>query len=188
MTSNTGKWDRWYNGLTIDTPQTYGDTITYEIGASFLNDCNIVQDWGCGKGGFGMVAIGDAYDFKVIGIDGSRTPFADFCCDLVLFQAVPPVDGIFMRHVLEHDYQWRTILENAIKSFTKRMVLVLFTPMQHETHEIAWNEDPGVPDIGFSYGELAEIFTAAGLKWERYTYRTNTQYKEETVFLLEKPE
>lgn len=197
-TTNVGKWDRWYLGLTTDTPQTYGDTITYEMGVEWLRGSNLVYDFGCGKGGFQKVATEKMEPwplldtFPVLGVDGSKTPFANIIADLVEFKVDTDVfsedfkASVFMRHVIEHDYRWRRILENALESFTYRMVLVLFTPAQRETHEIAWNEDPGVPDIGFETAELVAICAQHHVVGEVATYRTNTQYGEETVFLLEK--
>lgn len=184
--TNVGKWDRWYIGVTEDEPQTYGDTVTYEIGTQWLRSCAVVYDLGCGKGGFWKVSQDAGANYMVLGVDGSVTPFAGIVTDLATFRD-RAADGVFMRHVLEHDYRWRDILENALAMFTERMVLVLFTPMQIETHEIAWNEDPGVPDIGFAAGDLQRIFDDHKIEWSMATYRTNTQYRQETVFLLEKP-
>ena len=54
-----------------------------------------------------------------------------------------------MRHILEHNYEWARILDNALASFTERMALILFTPEQEVTEEIAFRSDVGVPDIAF---------------------------------------
>lgn len=32
-----------------------------------------------------------------------------------------------MRHILEHNYEWARILDNALASFTQRMAPILFT-------------------------------------------------------------
>jgi hypothetical protein len=185
--SNLGRWDTWYTGLTLDTPQTYGDVCTYELGAQWLKDCDPIYDLGCGKGGFWSTTNAMGMSNMVLGVDGSNTPFAGRIVDLATF-VDRPAPGVFMRHVIEHDYRWRDILDNAFALFTDRMVLVLFTPMQQETHEIDWHDDIGVPDIGFSAPELCRIFEDAGVQCCSFaTYRTATQYGEETVFLLEKP-
>jgi hypothetical protein len=176
--SNKGKWDRWCQGLR--EVQAYGDTVTYEMGGEFLRDCSVVEDWGAGKGWFKKFVPQGRYR----GIDGSHTPFAEKIVDLVEYTSVVP--GIYMRHVLEHNYQWQFILANALRSFTERMVLVLFTPLSDTTHEIAYADDPGVPDISFSLEELLDIFKTAGLKVEYQTLETATQYGVETVFFLEK--
>ena len=184
--SNLGKWDRWYAG--IDEPQTYGDTVTYEIGRSWLQACDVVYDWGCGKGGFQLVSKLARYEVR--GIDGSATPFAYTIMDLVdLKHVLGPAEAVvghFMRHVLEHDYRWQHILTNFLDNISYRGVLVLFTPMQPYTHEIAWNEDPGVPDIGFRKLDVVDPILERDLAVTSGTYKTITQYGEETVFLIEK--
>lgn len=177
--SNVGRWDRWYQGLEDDVPQPYGDTPTYEIGGEFLRDCATVEDWGCGKGWFRRHVPAARYR----GIDGSHSPFADEIVDLVTYRS--QVEGVFMRHVLEHNYGWAAILENALASFTRRFVLVLFTPMGPETKEIAFAADPGVPDISFRREDLTERF--AGLVWTARSMPTATQYGVETVFLVQRP-
>ena len=49
-----GKWDNWYKGLTKKDLGAflYGDTETYKLAAEFLSDMKVVEDWGCGVGGF----------------------------------------------------------------------------------------------------------------------------------------
>lgn len=204
MSSNVGKWDRWYEGVTLDTPQTYGDETTYRMGAEWLRGSNIVYDWGCGKGGFVFVASGMMKDwplldtFPVLGIDGSKTPFAEITADLTEFKVNLDVfsedfkASVFMRHVLEHDWKWEQILRNAAASFNYRMFLVLFTPLQEETTEIAWNEDPGVPDIGFNpqdvlrvIGETVRANGRDGMMHIQTDVKTRTQYGSETTIAVE---
>lgn len=174
--SNLGKWDRWYAGL--DEEQPYGLTVTYQLGAEYLAGCAVIEDWGCGKGWFRRCVPRDRYR----GVDGSWSPFADEVVDLVTYRS--KVEGVFMRHVLEHNYEWRSILANAVASFTKRLVLVIFTPLGEETAEIAFAEDPGVPDISFCREDLLEFFD--GLTVGCQTLETATQYGVETIFLVER--
>lgn len=176
--SNVGKWDRWYCG--IDEPSPYGLTETYEMGNEWLKDCSIVEDWGCGKGWFKTIFKGN-----YIGIDGSYTPYSDKVVDLVQYKSDVP--GIFMRHVLEHNYQWKQILINALNSFKERMVLIIFTPFAKAVTEIAYNDDIGVPDISLSLDELMPLFYDNKVFIsEVITKNTKTQYEEETVFFLYK--
>jgi len=174
--TNLGKWNRWYTDL--DEPQSYGSTETYQIGADFLADCDTIEDWGCGKGF--MRTLVDPKRYR--GIDGSKTRFADEVVDLVGYRS--SVDGVFMRHVLEHDWRWAQILSNAVESAQRKLVLVLFTPMVDVTHEIAWNEDPGVPDISFALSDL-EMFLERFDVIEVQTLDSATQYGTETVLLCE---
>lgn len=176
--SNIGKWDGWYRG--ISEPQPYGNTQTYQMGAEYLADCDFIEDWGCGKGWFSRFVPSHKYR----GLDGSYSPWAENIVDLVSYTSEVP--GIYMRHVLEHNYEWKAILENALDSFTERMVLVLFTPMSETTREIAYAPNPGVPDISFSLEELITIFEKHGISWRVQHLQTATQYGEETIFFLSK--
>lgn len=173
--SNVGKWDGWY-ATGLDAPQAYGDEITYRIAGEFLSGL-AVADWGCGKGFFSTI-----HDGEYVGVDGSATPFATVTADLVEYRE--PSEGILLRHVLEHDHNWKLILDNALASFTKRMVLVLFTPLQDVTRVLAGNPN-GVPDIGFAVADITSCFGLT-VRWTQETFNTNTQYGVETVFLLER--
>lgn len=179
--TNVGKWDRWYYGLQKNDPQPYGNTVTYQLGADWLKDCSFVEDWGCGKGWFSKFIPTGRYR----GVDGSHSPFAEKKIDLVSYRSEVP--GLFMRHVIEHNYEWKIILTNALESFTERMVLILFTPLVEETHEIFFNKDPGVPDIAFAEKDLFELFKLHGVsvnKSEKVENHTN--YGGETIYFLEK--
>lgn len=174
--SNVGKWDRWYAEL--DEAQPYGNTVTYQLGADFLAPCAVVEDWGCGKGWFSHFVSPKRY----VGIDGSHSKFADKIVDLCDYRSQVP--GIYMRHVLEHNYEWKRILENAVASFTERFVLVTFTPYAEETKEIAYAEDPGVPDISFAKADITPHFE--GCAWRDKTLSTATQYGTETIYFVER--
>src|SRR5436190_20051954 len=124
-----GKWDGWYKDVKSMSSFRYGNTSTYQMGADFLADMPEVEDWGCGTGGFKRL-----YNGKYIGLDGSKNPFVDKVVDLREYRS--NVDGIFMRHVLEHNYDWQAVLENAVASFKKKFYLAIFTPFMDKTHEI----------------------------------------------------
>lgn len=171
--TNVGKWDRWYHGLS--EPQPYGDTVTYQAGADWLAGCELIEDWGCGKGWMRHFVPADRYR----GIDGSHSPFADEVVDLTTYRSDVP--GVFMRHVLEHNYDWSRILDNAVTSARERLFLVLFTPLVGTTREIAYAEDPGVPDIAFHLPDLTDHIRAAGFDWDAESIDTATQYGTETM-------
>ncbi len=46
--SNMNKWNDWYKEIEKSSPSAfrYADTITYKLGAKFLEDCEAVEDWG----------------------------------------------------------------------------------------------------------------------------------------------
>jgi hypothetical protein len=91
-----------------------------------------------------------------------------------------------MRHVLEHNYEWARILDNALASFTERMVLILFTPERAATEEIAFRSDLGVPDLAFRLADVTARFSP-DVTYAVYRLPSATQYGEETIFLIERP-
>lgn len=174
--SNVGKWNNWYRSENIGKISYGGDAITYLMAASFFADLGEVEDWGCGVGGFKNYCT-----TKYIGVDGSNTPFADKMRDLTTYRS--ETDGIMLRHVLEHNYDWQKILTNALSSFKKKMFLCLFTPFAETTTEIAYTEAVGVPDLSMSKAEIESNFT--DIKWCLLeNIETATQYGVEHVYLL----
>jgi len=178
--SAVGRWTAAYEKA--KTSQAYGDATTYIMGAEFLRDL-FVEDWGCGLGYFRNFIPRELYR----GVDGSHSPFADVLVDLRTFRSNTP--GLFMRHVLEHNPCWEEILVNAVNSFTKRMVLVLFTPWQDQTRVLTVGEfTPGVhiPDIGFAPHDIWKHFQTPDLSVEFKSVQTATQYGIEHLFLVDR--
>lgn len=99
----------------------YGVEDSYPIGMKWLDDCKVVEDWGCALCHAKTYRKGD-----YVGIDGTPGK-ADVIADLSTYKS--NVEGVFMRHILEHNPDWRAILANALGSFTKRMTLITFRPL-----------------------------------------------------------
>lgn len=176
--SNMGKWSSWYEGM-VET-RTYGDPATYQLAADFLADVSLVEDWGCGGAGFREYCK-TAYR----GIDGTQNKFVDEVVDLCKYTS--DADGILMRHILEHNYEWKKVLENALHSFQRKMCLILFTPFVEATKEIHFWDELQVPDIAFSKQELIGIFDSHRVRWHLFeNIATQSQYKVEHIFLLER--
>lgn len=182
--SNLGKWNSWYEGLDGNTAPSYfrfGDTASYQLGAKFLEDCLVVEDWGIGAGGF------KRYRPDAIGIDGSATPFADIIADLVTYRS--KVNGIFMRHVLEHNYEWPRILCNALHS-AEKICVVLFVPFsKDQTVKIADNACHGVdvPDLSLSEVEFNAVLNSTGVREvRREAYKNDCGYGQETIIYIRK--
>lgn len=177
--SNRDRWTNWYRGLEADDPQPYGNSDSYQLLADWVADCELVEDWGCGKGWMRKFVDADRY----VGIDGTRSPFADIHTDLVDYTS--SAAGIVIRHVLEHDQRWELILDNALASFRQRLGLALFTPLQDATQVIDRTEIVDVPDIGFAEGDLTAKFIDAGCLWERVDVDPSpTKYNIEHVYLI----
>jgi hypothetical protein len=179
VNSNVGKWNGWYSKLD-NKPMFYGNTITYQLGYEFLNDCEIVEDWGTGGGGF------KDYRKNAIGVDGSDTPFADKkFIDLTNY--ISNCDGIYMRHVLEHNYEWQKILNNAIKSATKKVCVVMFIPFSEDDTKLLRNNSIDVPDLSISKAEFYNIIKQyPNIQYESVEYVTKTQYNYEQIIYIKK--
>jgi hypothetical protein len=181
--SNLNKWDFWYKDLEeIPSAFKYGDTVTYELGSNFLKDCNTIEDWGTGAGGF------KRFIPTAIGVDGSDTRFAEKkFVDLANYTS--KCEGIFMRHVLEHNVEWEKILTNALTSCTHKLCIVLFTPFSDSTIRIdgGLKTTVAVPDLSLGKNKFEEIINMFNPKSIRYeTYNTDTVYKQEIVVYIEK--
>jgi hypothetical protein len=178
--SGAGRWNDAYKKATRDAPEAYGDVTTYGKGFEYMSGLHI-EDWGCGLGWMRKYVPPEHY----VGVDGSNTPHADKVVDLCEYRS--SVEGIFMRHVLEHNARWRDILRNAAASYTKRLVLVLFTPIQVETRRLTmYAFTPGVliPDIGFAKEDILRELRPHVEREE--TLRTETHYGVEHIFYCQK--
>lgn len=160
------------------------DDTTYRRAAAWLDHEGwVVEDWGGGKGWARQFFAHARYRV----IDGSMPSSKSgdvLRADLQTYRS--RVDGILLRHVLEHNHNWLRILENAKGSARHRLVLVIFTPFSSgPTRQIAtnWQE---IPDLSFNKEEL--LAPLAGWKVVGETYQTRTQYRLETVLFAEKPE
>lgn len=174
--SNVGRWDGWHKDTTEPAP--YGEVRSYQVGADFLSDCATVEDWGCGLGWMRTYVPVSAYR----GVDGSMSRFSDETVDLSVYRS--DVEGVFMRHVLEHNYDWRTILRNALDSARRRCVIILFTPLTDEETQIGWNENIRVPDLSLPWPELETMFS--DYQFTHWTGESKTQCCEETIVLISK--
>jgi hypothetical protein len=144
--TNLCRWHDFYEKAS--GPQRFGHDRSYRIAAAFLKDCATVQDWGCGACWLRQYVDDERY----LGIDGSG-PHAQLWMDLVDYRS--ECQGICLRHVLEHNDDWRAILANALASFRKRMVIVLSTGLADHDVELSFDDRIGVPDIALSRSELA---------------------------------
>jgi hypothetical protein len=180
--SSAGAWDTHY--LPDSAPWPAGDNTTYLAGRDLLQHCETIEDWGCGLGWFKHISELT----QVKGIDGTGNPAADVVADLLTYRSQP--EGIFMRHVLEHNMGWREILRNALASFTKRMVLVLFTPWapgntQVQLHGRRMNSGLVVPYLSLPRQELLDMFQLPGVSYCLIEdMQTDTRYKVEHLIVL----
>jgi hypothetical protein len=179
MGNNFGKWDKHYKNL--EDRDHYIDTETYYIGSDWLEDCETVEDWGCGKGWFKLCAKSP----NIISIDGSHTPFADKVVDLEEYTS--DVDGIFMRAVAEHNFEWKKILQNLLNSFNKKAFVAFFTPMS-STDEAQVIDMPSgyenIPDISIPSKIWEKMIKDSGAKFSKKEIKSDTSYNVETYYKI----
>jgi hypothetical protein len=173
--SNFGKWERRYQNLQEN--RRYGDETTYRMAAEFFADVDLVEDWGCGSGGFRLFRPSG-----YVGIDGSRNPFVDVVADLAAYTSRS--DGILLRHVLEHNPQWEQILANALRSFQRKLCVIGFTPFSEKTQVLAYYKTMDVVDLSFRRLDLIRHFEP--FAWKSVEdISTDSQYGVEHVFYVE---
>lgn len=181
MGNNEGKWNKHYENLDAKHPDHYIDTDTYRLGAEWLNRCELIEDWGCGKGWFAYKAP----DLNVRGIDGSQTPFAAEVVDLETYTSKVP--GIFMRGVAEHNFEWKKILENLLVSFTERAFVSFFTPMEKDEAKqltLAPGYD-NIPDMSIPANVWEKMIKDSGATFTKKKIKSATHYGEETFYRIE---
>jgi hypothetical protein len=179
--------------LDHDDRRPYALTETYRLGDDWLATCESIEDWGCGRGWFGKYfrTQPGVYRGLDVGVDSVAgvNPFADEIVDLRTYRSKVP--GIFMRHVLEHNYDWRQVLANAVASFTERMFLVIFTPWSTtgQTEILKVNDDPLYdepnPTLSFDRDELLALI-GPDVKVEVQELETGTEFGVEHVLRLSK--
>lgn len=125
----------------------YGTLETYSRAAAWFKDCAEVSDWGGGSGFFRQF-LPDAVRYRLV--DGTLQADAQTIANLETF--AEPAEGILIRHVLEHNVNWLDILQNAMRAFTKRLVVVTFTGPADATHVVKMKS--GWPVHQFNLDEL----------------------------------
>jgi len=170
--------DRWNYAGQPATP--YDDETSYAKGMAWLDGHGAtIEDWGCGT----CYARRFVAQSRYVGVDGSTSDQATIKAELQEYRS--DTDCIFMRHVLEHNWGWRQILNNALQSFGKRMVLVIFTPFAAPgaRGEVVLDSTGPIPDLALDRDELRQMLGALLVREERI--ETRTQYGTETLFYLE---
>lgn len=125
----------------------YDDTPTYPIAGAWVSGHGLVEDWGCGTAWMENFIT----DAEYRGIDGAWSNWADEVVDLRTYRSTVPC--VVMRHVLEHNADWRLIADNFAHSWLTRAALVLFIPAQPEDLDVGGPDWP-VPDIAVSGPDL----------------------------------
>lgn len=169
-----GKW----NHRAAAGSALFGPSDSYIKAMGWLRGFGLIEDWGCGTTRAKTYAGDEPYR----GVDGSEG-FADVIADLTEYRSNVPC--ILMRHVLEHNPEWRRVLENAVASFQRRMALVIYTPMAERTFLHCWADrtdfSEPVPEYWFAEQDLEVSFKH--LMVARETIGTGP-YNVETIYYI----
>lgn len=165
---------KWNYGTTPQFP--YGDETSYRKAMEFLDGPHIIEDWGCGTSWARKFVKRGRY----IGIDGSWSLHCDLVTDLRTYRS-SSAGGILIRHILEHNYDWKKILDNALASFQKKFALILFTPFGEMTRSISSTKEI-VPDLSFRKEDLLDLIQAHPYTEE--SFQSATQYGAEHMFYV----
>jgi hypothetical protein len=193
MAAARAQWRAWsdetiapgneYGERTHPRPRRAGCDTTFKRGAAYLSGIGLVEDWGCGSAYFQRFMPAGCY----LGIDRDPTVAGVVKVDLADHTSTP--DGIFVRHVLEHDARWQIILHNALASFRRRMVLIVHTPFVRATavhhRGVAPADGDLSPEIHFSRGDLVREFRGVPFRLEE-NIATDSPFGREHVFYLAK--
>lgn len=178
-------WDFHHDKASHQFP--YGrDETTYLLAAKKFEDFDTVEDWGCGVSWFSKVMSESSPETKVLNIDGAKSKWSDVVADLTRYET--RAEGIFIRHVLEHSLRWDRILRNALKSFERRLVVIVYTPIE-DVQRIIREEYPrrsriAVPVIALPWYPLFSMFQSFDLDVEKV--KTKVDFGEETIFTVER--
>ena len=190
--SRLGLWNSfWSTRNSVNNHMGLCDIMN--IATEYFEDSNIeeVEDWGCGN--CRLKKYIERFNIRYIGVDGSDTGFQDKIADLVKYET--KVDAIYMQHVLEHNSDWKLIFENMLSSFTKKAVLILFTPFSDETRILTkktlkdtnkFGFSVTVNDIAFKKEDIIELLEKKGIQWSLETVNSTHNYKLDHIFKLSK--
>lgn len=148
------------------------------------NNAKLVEDWGCGNCVFKEYLDNT---IRYIGIDGSDTGYQDKIEDLTKYRS--DVDSIYIRHIIEHNDDYKHILENSLESFNNVMILVLFTPFTNKDEkEILTTcklKNYTIPDISFNKNHLINIIESKNCTCNIIeNIESNTIYGYENIFVI----
>lgn len=171
-----GKWQELHGAAT--EPRNFGEDLTYAIAMGYLRGCSEVHDWGCGT------AYAQRYASprqRYLGVDGTSTPWTAVVADLT--QWCTPADGILVRHVLEHNTDWRSVLFNAVRSARVRLAVVLFIPLRTDARERDRTPHGSYRNLELPGAEVITMIERELRVEARFTLATESEFGSETLLL-----
>lgn len=186
--SRLSLWKNFWTGrdpqYEYNTSKDSNKTMLLSVEIFKQNNVTSVEDWGCGNCVFKHYLDKNV---NYTGIDGSNTGYQDKIEDLTNYTS--QTEGIYIRHILEHNADYAKILENALVSFTNTLVLVLFTPFINNTNSDVLTtcklEGREIPDIAFNKEHIIDIIKQKKCSYELIeNIESNTCYKSENIFII----
>jgi hypothetical protein len=159
-------------------PVPFGDTISYEIGAKFIDGLP-TEDWGSGYGWFMKVHTGPYTAVNNVSV----MDVPEIVADLHVYKSSTP--AIFLRAVLEHTTNWRSVLNNAIASATEKIVLVVTTPDGNDK-VIKYIQTTEIPDIALPWQEIDKMFLTSGWNIKKRVLETSSHNGIDAIWLAQK--
>lgn len=159
----------------------YGGDLTYRKASQFLDGCGpVVEDWGCGGAYAKRFFVKSGY----VGLDGSPGR-CDRVADLREYRS--SADGILIRHILEHNYDWPLIVKNAAESFRKRLAIIFFIPTEKFTRN-AFSENNGIPNLAIGTTLLLSYFPEQDFsrRWEEVVDESTSPHQKEWILYVER--
>ena len=165
-------------------PRRDGCDTTFKRGADYLSGVGRVEDWGCGTAYFKRFVPAGCY----CGIDHDPSAACDQVADLASYSSTNRQRLRLLRHVAGTTLsQQRSVLHNALVSFRRRMVLVVYTPFVRATAEYHRVEGPTasalMPEIHFCRGDLVRELRGVSFRLEE-NIPTDSPFGREHVFYI----
>ena len=162
---------------------------SYKKAAAFLGVHKPVEDWG-GATGWAKKYFTSSYK----NIDGSAHKNVDVIADLTEYTS--NVNNILIRQVLESNINWEKIINNAKKSFTDKLCIVISTPLVQSTRMGMRNpivdsrgkvdQSKYFQEMLFSKNDILNLFPKSEYKVEEETISTEQYYRKDWILYVEK--
>lgn len=187
--TKTTDWAKQWGYLYKDVPEAnnirYGGAFSYEIAGAYLSGPGAVHDWGCGT----MHARGYIFADGYQGFDGADAVerLGGKKVDFRTFNP-QPVSKALMRHVLEHNWEWRTILCNFCASFVDRACIVFFIEPGEGPDIDLVQEPEHPPGLQICESDFTKLLTGQNIRWVRRDIVSpdTPPYQHEVIYFLAK--
>lgn len=162
--------------------------ISYKKAGEFLGKDVPMEDWGGGTG------WAKKYFTHYKNIDAATHEAIDIKVDLANYTS--SVDNILIRQVLCYNWKWKKIIENAKKSFKKKLCIIINHPLVVKT--TIYGESPVVdtkgrslkknitPDIYFAKKDILSLFPPEEYRVKDEILETDTPFGQEWAVYVEK--